>query len=62
MDVESIMAVGDELGIGYEAAERWLKSETGCYADIDGERIWMSGQLIARCIEASNTVYREQSS
>ena len=53
MDNEEIFAaVADELGISFDAAERFLASETGCFADIDGERIWMSGQLIARILNA----------
>ncbi len=49
---EIITAVSTELGISYDAAERFLESESGCFADIDGERIWMSGQLIARILNA----------
>ena len=53
MDNEEIIAaVANELDISYDAAERFLDSETGCFADIDGERIWMSGQLISRILNA----------
>ena len=53
MDEEIIEACAYELGIGYDAAEEFLTSESGCYARIDGESIWMSGQLIARLMKAA---------
>jgi hypothetical protein len=48
-----IIAASDELNITYDAAKEFLESETGCYADIDGESIWMSGQFIGRLMEAA---------
>ncbi len=47
-----IPQIAEELEVECEAVERFLESETGCYADIDGKSIWMSGQLIARIIAA----------
>jgi len=47
-----IPQIAEELEISLEAAERFMESETGCYADIDGKSIWMSGQLIARIVAA----------
>jgi len=53
MDEEIIDVCAYELCISQEAAEEFLKDESGCYARIDGESIWISGQLIARLMKAA---------
>ena len=52
MDENIIDAVAWELGVSYDDAEEFLKSETGCYANIGGESHWMSGKFIARLLKA----------
>jgi hypothetical protein len=53
MDEEIIDVCAYELGISYDAAEKFLADESGCYARVDGESIWISGQLIARLMKAA---------
>ena len=55
MNDEDIQAVADELNVSFEDAKEFLNCEGGCYTDMrdyNGEGIWMSGQLVARLIEA----------
>jgi len=55
MNEEDIQAVADELNVPYVDAEKFLSDARGCYTDMrdyNGNNIWMSGQLVARIIEA----------
>lgn len=53
MDDRIIEAVCNATGCNYDEAEQFLESERGCYADIGGRNIWMSGQLIRQILEAA---------
>lgn len=52
MDERFIEAVSTVAGCSYEDAEKFLNSETGCYADIGNNSCWMSGDFIRRILEA----------
>lgn len=53
MDERIIEAASTVMGCSYEKAEKFLESETGCYADIEGRNVWMSGALIRRIAQVA---------
>lgn len=50
LNPDVIPQIADELGVSCEAVEKFLSDECGAYADLDDDKIWLSGQLVARII------------
>lgn len=51
MDDRFIEAVSIVAGCSYDEAERYLESESGCYASIGGNNVWVSGDFVRRVLE-----------
>lgn len=54
-EAEIIHAVASFFGCDDDEAERWLRSQSGCFQRIGGTEVWLSGQMIHELLQEITT-------